>query len=256
MDWIIGDCHGCYYSLLDLLNKVQSKDSSAKFIFLGDYVDRGRHSKEVIDLLIQLQREQHVCLRGNHDDVVDWILNKHSISDLIELTSSLAEEHVVLWWLRNGFGATLKSYRVPYEHLDIKDVAMVFRQVVSNEHKQFFRELPLYWSNDTHFVCHASYPIDREVPREAKFFKNELNNDTLWTRFGKLVTSVTTKWDKIGVFGHTPTWCYISNQNNPVPVVQDKIRIIDLGCFTGGCLAAYCCQEDRFIIVKSDFRDV
>ena len=48
--FVIGDVHGCYHTLLDLLNKLP-KDAS--IIMIGDLCDRGPYSKEVIDLIIK-----------------------------------------------------------------------------------------------------------------------------------------------------------------------------------------------------------
>src|SRR5260221_6965050 len=64
---VIGDIHGCYRALTNLLGKVcpQLED---RVVFLGDYVDRGSESRSVIECLIQ-QREFFcpVFLRGNHE---------------------------------------------------------------------------------------------------------------------------------------------------------------------------------------------
>ena len=254
MDFVISDIHGCYYSLLDLLDKIKLKDSNPQLVFVGDYIDRGKFSKEVIDLVISLQENGAVCLRGNHDDVVDWILNQESVSDISELCVRMDDYSVVSWWLQNGFGPTLKSYNTDTTYR-IDEIVQSFRKSVPESHKKFLRNLELYWMNDTHFACHASYPTDREEPRDVRFFKNELKNDTLWTRFNRDLSEVKTVWDKIGVFGHTPTWYYGRDKNNPVCIFHDKIRLIDLGCFAGGCLAAYCCQDDSVISVFQNEKD-
>lgn len=54
--FVIGDIHGCYMQLVDLLNKIKPDLYQDKIIFLGDYIDRGPNSYEVIQLLISLQK--------------------------------------------------------------------------------------------------------------------------------------------------------------------------------------------------------
>ena len=68
---IAGDIHGQFHDLLQLLRTAGAETSaSTTYLFLGDYVDRGRHSVEVITLLLLLKLErpgQVLLLRGNHE---------------------------------------------------------------------------------------------------------------------------------------------------------------------------------------------
>lgn len=52
--WFIGDIHGEYGKLVKLVNHVEELDSDAYFIFLGDYIDRGQYSYEVLNYLWDL----------------------------------------------------------------------------------------------------------------------------------------------------------------------------------------------------------
>ena len=66
---VIGDLHGQYYDLLKIFDKTGQPPTS-NFLFLGDYVDRGKHSMEVICLLWCYKvkfRENFFLLRGNHE---------------------------------------------------------------------------------------------------------------------------------------------------------------------------------------------
>ncbi len=69
---IVGDLHGQFYDLLQVLDHGCEKDeiSKTKFLFLGDYVDRGQFSIEVVLLLWFLKisyPENFNMLRGNHE---------------------------------------------------------------------------------------------------------------------------------------------------------------------------------------------
>ncbi len=48
--WIIGDAHGCYHSVLELIQAIGSDEG---LIFTGDLVDRGRHSRALVEMVIQ-----------------------------------------------------------------------------------------------------------------------------------------------------------------------------------------------------------
>lgn len=257
MQHIISDVHGCYHTLLKLIDKVRSSDGDASFIFIGDYVDRGLFSKDVVEYVIEMQKQGAICLKGNHDNVVGYLLNGNYDGDLREMiVGTPTEEKVYSWWLQNGFGATLKSYGV--DHLlggyGAPDPIELFKKL-PELHKQFFQSLQLYWTNDTHFCCHAHYRIDEDCPRSPLFVNSNDIDDMLWTRFerdGQGLRPVSPKWSKIGVFGHTPTTYY----NSPTPIKYDKIRLIDTCAFLGNYMCAYNVQLDDWILQATAAKDM
>lgn len=254
MQFIISDIHGCNFTLQKLLEEVLLADSDAKFAFVGDYADRGKHSRQVIDTLLALEKEHHCdFLRGNHDDVLDWLLNGHALSNDTWTRSSTASNYQ--WWGWNGIIQTTNSYGVVYDATD--DSLDKWKAAVPVEHKVFYNNTKLYWENDTHFACHAYMRPNEELVRDLKFMKNDRNDEALWSRFpkspaGSLDVSCKIQWDKIGVFGHTPT----SQYNSPTPIKYDKIRLIDTGAFLGEYLTAYCCEWDDWILRATDSRDI
>jgi serine/threonine protein phosphatase 1 len=97
--YAIGDIHGCLDKLLDLVKRCQldAGKQPAKFVFLGDYIDRGPDSRGVVEFLIEVQSQQPgsiICLAGNHEGIA--------------LAAVHAGQHEL--WLRNGGGETLRSY--------------------------------------------------------------------------------------------------------------------------------------------------
>lgn len=63
--YVIGDVHGCFFTLNNLLEKLP-KD--AEIIFVGDLCDKGNFSKEVIDLVI---KNGYQCVKGNHEHLME-----------------------------------------------------------------------------------------------------------------------------------------------------------------------------------------
>ena len=66
----IGDIHGCDTALIQLLRQVEST-SRDQIVFVGDYIDRGPASRQVIESLLWLQQTfSPVFLRGNHEVMI------------------------------------------------------------------------------------------------------------------------------------------------------------------------------------------
>jgi len=114
----IGDIHGCFDSLEELVeNKIQLNKNDT-LVLLGDYIDRGDKSKEVIDYIIDLQGKDYniIPLIGNHE---------------LLLLETFEDENNKPKWLQNGGGETLKSFGVD----SIKDI--------STKYLDFFRHRPI-----------------------------------------------------------------------------------------------------------------
>ena len=74
---VVGDIHGCITTFKRLFYTVNDKYLIHRFIILGDFIDRGRYSKEVTEFLIELQGKQIITvLRGNHEDMLISFLDQ------------------------------------------------------------------------------------------------------------------------------------------------------------------------------------
>jgi serine/threonine protein phosphatase 1 len=90
--YVIGDIHGQLSKLARLLGRCSGHTSGRSFriICLGDYIDRGPQSKEVIQFLMSAQvsySKRLVCLRGNHEQM---------------LLSAKTQSSDLRLWLANG----------------------------------------------------------------------------------------------------------------------------------------------------------
>ncbi|MEN8156371.1 MAG: metallophosphoesterase family protein [Bacteroidota bacterium] len=95
--WIIGDIHGEIGLLDRLLEQIHRFDPDL-IVFLGDYIDRGPHSREVIDRISELETEV-VRLMGNHE-----MMMLNAMEDM-----GYGHSPIELWYY-NGGEATLQSF--------------------------------------------------------------------------------------------------------------------------------------------------
>ena len=63
---VVGDVHGCYDELVELIDKVEGRDPGVCLVFVGDLINKGPKSVEVVRLVRQLQG---YCVRGNHEEI-------------------------------------------------------------------------------------------------------------------------------------------------------------------------------------------
>ncbi len=189
----IGDLHGHLSPLKRLLEKIDLK-SGDYLIFIGDYIDRGPESKQLVQELIDL-RFSHpgiTFLRGNHEDMLLGTLGYGGVvSDMNT-------------WLYNGGAATLFSYGLQMDALnriaaiwDIGERRAELSKVLPKGHLEFFLDLELYVETENHFFCHAG--VDPSVSLEMG---KQNMYDLLWMR--EHLYADEPVWDKTLVCGHTP----------------------------------------------------
>lgn len=217
--YVIGDIHGCYDLLVDLLQRIAADleaaaAGSSRLIFLGDYVDRGPNSAEVLSSLVWIERHgprPAIFLKGNHDQVMlDYLADP--------VRNSL--------WLRIGGAQTLRSYgiTVPYEiesetdHLRLRDLLL---DKLPAAHLRFLERLRLYHEDDRHVFVHAGI-------RPGVAMRAQNVEDLLWIREEFLTHERPGK--KAIVHGHTWT--------NTDPVVRPGRIGVDTGAYETGVLTA------------------
>lgn len=171
--YTIGDIHGCLAKLIALVKlcRTDAGKHRQKFVFLGDYIDRGPDSKGVIDYLMTLQQdrpEDVVCLMGNHEDML-----------LAALDAEEWEEN----WLRNGGIHTLSSYGV------------TAARDLPKSHIDWIRQLPKFNDDGLRFFVHAGVrphqPLDSQDEYDLLCIREPFLSST--KDFGRLI-----------VHGHTP----------------------------------------------------
>ena len=74
--YIVGDIHGCFDEWISLKNRIEDKDSKAVFIIVGDIIDRGPKTMQMLDWSIKniTSTGNYQMIIGNHEFVkIEWI---------------------------------------------------------------------------------------------------------------------------------------------------------------------------------------
>ena len=78
MHYVIGDIHGCFTEMMRLLETIEERDHNARFIFTGDFIDRGPEVWKVLEWARShiTRRGKYRSVRGNHEAmVIDWYMD-------------------------------------------------------------------------------------------------------------------------------------------------------------------------------------
>ncbi|MGC2656680.1 MAG: metallophosphoesterase family protein [Bryobacteraceae bacterium] len=188
--YAIGDVHGRVDLLSALLARVDTDlidfpVARSVEVFLGDYIDRGSHPRQVLDLLIERRkRRTMVCLKGNHE--------AHAIR-------ALSDPLLVPRWQEFGGISTMLSYgATPPETNDPAELAAAveeLRHALPESHSRFLDSLALSFTCGDFFLVHAGV-------RPGVSLALQSQRDLLWIREDFL--SYQGSFDKIIVHGHTP----------------------------------------------------
>ncbi len=232
----IGDIHGCFSELTSLHKKILTHEKynikKDFIIYLGDYIDRGKKSKEVINQIIKLKDKniKTINLMGNHDEfMVNFLFNrKNNLKD----------------WINFGADFTFRSYGIELvefikDGFDEKIVEKVRRTLLKNmdeHHQNFFKELRLFYETKKYLFVHAGIDPKKKLNDQTK-------EDYLWSRSRNFFDK-NFKAEKIIVHGHTPE----------EQITSDPYRInIDSGCYFSGkltCVGLTDELETRFFLTN------
>ena len=202
MTFAVGDIHGCLDKLRRLVQTCEARAGAApaRYVFLGDYIDRGPHSRGVVEFLMRrLQAAPPgsvICLKGNHEQMA---IMAHD------------DDRDMLLWLHNSGATTQRSYwrsggRIPQAHL------------------AWLRALPLCHDDGLRFFVHAG--VDLSVPLDK-----QSDETMLWMREPFLSTCDSVDCGRFFVHGHTP-------RRDGAPELCRRRVNLDTAAVMGGPLTA------------------
>lgn len=165
--FVIADLHGRFDLLQKALARIEeSQHSGGTVVFLGDYVDRGPQSRQVIERIMAGPPEgwKWVALKGNHEDMMTQCYGRPDAG----------------WWLGNGGTETLDSYggKIPAEHIE------------------WASNLPMVHSDGKRVFVHAGIEPSRSLDAQGEAV-------LLWMRYPAKARDIEYPGLHI-VHGHTP----------------------------------------------------
>jgi serine/threonine protein phosphatase 1 len=190
--YVIGDVHGCETLLEQLIEKI-GQDSplgpKAKIVFVGDYIDRGENSAQVLNWVCNLtQNPNHdvTCLMGNHEDMLLKFLDD--------------PEERGARWVRYGGLQTLASFGVGGVNASSTADALIrardtLSDAMGSELIKWLADLPLYSQNGNVAVVHAAadpaLPLSDQHPTVLKWghkdFMKQARTDDVWIVHGHTI---------------------------------------------------------------------
>jgi len=225
----IGDIHGCADLLVQLHEKIKldSKGYNGKniIVYLGDYVDRGEQSCQVINVLLSqpLEGFDSIFLRGNHE---------RAMLDFIDFPGAAAA------WLTFGGVEALSSYGIPLAHIPsmqhVGDIAQKLDKALPDTHREFLTETCVdSWQFGSYYFVHAG--IRPGVPLEK-----QSQEDKLWIREEFLGSTI--NHGIIVVHGHSITL---------VPEMLPNRIGIDTGAYATGVLTCLVLEGDQQRLIQT-----
>jgi serine/threonine protein phosphatase 1 len=221
--YAVGDVHGCLDRLITL-HELIAEDLAARpvehstLVHLGDYVDRGADSAQVVDWLVNrppVPADTVVNLMGNHENMM--------LAAMVGADKDAADQ-----WLMNGGADSLLSWGVPRTL-----AAAEWASRIPIQHLIFLRDLTISQQIGPYLFVHAG--IRPGVPLEQ-----QSRNDMLWIREPFLSSRI--DHGVIVVHGHTP---------KREPVVQPNRIAIDTGAVLGGALTCVILEADKLGFLSS-----
>ena len=185
--YAIGDVHGRDDLLERLLAVIQAQHrlkhlgEPGVIAYVGDYIDRGARSAEVIDRVMRgVPGFTSVCLLGNHEQLM-----------LDCLTTD--DRDVWSFWLDNGGRATMASFGLGYS--DAGD-SVALARALGSKRLQWLEALPLTYRAGDYFFVHAGVVPGRPLDQQEK-------KDLIWIRHHFLDSDA--DHGAVVVHGHTPS---------------------------------------------------
>ena len=233
--YIIGDVHGEYDTLMRLVEKLPS---DAKLIFVGDLIDRGSRSAEVVKFV---REGGHGCVMGNHEEMMTGYGSSFAV--FVEQNEPIKMHNS---WYSNGGMDTLKSYGLitlqegkPVVVSGAKERLEIFKEDI-----RWMRSLPLYMELDTDHpsgkpvvVSHAPIATVWGIRYSDAMYKT-FADMALWNR-----REPDEDAPIFNIFGHTVT---------PYGVKVERHFVnVDTGCYMAhsgyGMLSAYCVETGKVV---------
>ena len=230
MHYAIGDVHGCYDELMALLKTIEERDADARYIFVGDFIDRGPKVWETLMWAMDniTAEGKYTAVRGNHEQMaVNWYYTEF-----------------LPWWDEKEKGGTRPMPETLYDFSLLAVRQKIDRPDILKYAVDFFESLPFSrrMEIETSAGRKVVYRIVHAWYRDGEEREEIQQECNLWDRNFR----GNFKSDEIILHGHTPTivpeyYRPMENNTRPGLIGYKKNDInIDGGCCFGALTAQPC----------------
>lgn len=248
LTFVIPDIHGNLFLLEKLLSKLPLA-AGDRIITLGDYLDRGPSSKQVIDLLLMLKRYYRMTyLMGNHEQIfIEFLQQKRLLRRVsweyqrARKRDGLENAGRVFHMPRTGGIQTLLSYGCPPD-VDPRDIRL------PDAHLAFFGSMRLSYMVDDFLLVHGGVsltPEARAVSGMSQLLRHTSVRDLLWSRDLVEHPHINALWRFKVICGHTP-------QLSGLPLVTERVICLDVGAGYGTDLCALELNSGRVYFARRE----
>jgi len=226
--YVIGDIHGRYKALIEVLQKANFDYNTDKLIVLGDIVDGGTKTYEVIEELLKINNLVYVL--GNHDE---WFIKHISGNWLNEI------------WIQQGGANTLKSYGAKVNQarfISEQSEIDLRNMVVPITHQNFLNKGMMFYVEDNMVFVHGG--LNPAIPK----IESQSNKDLLWDRniINYAEKNKILNYDKVFI-GHTTTQF---KDNIMHPLKFNNLIMMDCGAGWNGKLAIMNIDTEEYYLSK------
>lgn len=236
--YAVGDIHGRLDLLDRLLERIaedcaRGRPERVAVVFLGDYVDRGPHSRQAVERLLHgapqngpLAGAEWICLKGNHEEYMVRFVDEADVG--------------AAWCLNGGF-ETLRSYAGELPEglaTDMSALQLMLSRTLPPAHLRFLSRLPLMHREGDYVFVHAGI-------RPGVALEDQDAHDLMWIRDDFLYDSRflqdCARNQFVVVHGHTPC---------PTPEIRPNRIGIDTHAYFSGHLTALVLEgtDKRFLV--------
>ena len=269
--YAIGDVQGCFKELLQLLDKINFDETNDRLWFVGDIVNRGPASLEVLNFIMKLG-DSAITVLGNHDlhlvALAEGIILPQKSDTLAPILSSPDKQELIAWFRQQALmyhDKDLNFYMVhaglppQWEILQAQELASEVSQFLcSGEYLTFIKVMygntPALWDENLTGNDRLRFIVNCFTRIRFLNDKHELNfsekgapgsNDNhLFPWF--TIDNRKSKNEKI-IFGHWAT-VHLGNIHDFTPY---NVYPIDTGCFWDGDLTAMRLEDEKLFSVPS-----
>ena len=198
--YVVPDIHGEYTKLVNVMEKINKvRKPNETIVFLGDYIDRGKRSKDVVNYMFDIMSNDDnvVALLGNHDDEFYNIMERAERLNIYDIE-----------WLSRYCIETLSSYGVstlPLKYNSVEDnmrdnFDFIKEELIKLKKSDDYRKFKLLMVNCRKYYKEGKYIFSHSGGVSYKPVEEQTVNELIWSRDFK-----TRNDDYIYVCGHTPT---------------------------------------------------